>query len=79
MSITLTQSDFEVYPIFIHYLLRRSRAHSRSPGTPFTLFLLPIVDIAQREGFLLNQELDDMKDMIQRLEEQGIALEKANN
>jgi hypothetical protein len=37
------------------------------------------VDIAQREGFLLNQELDDMKDMIQRLEEQGIALEKANN
>jgi len=37
------------------------------------------VDIAQREGFLLNQELDDMEDMIQRLEEQGIALEKANN
>jgi exonuclease VII small subunit len=37
------------------------------------------MDIAQREGFLLNQELDDMEDMIQRLEEQGIALEKANN
>jgi exonuclease VII small subunit len=37
------------------------------------------VDIAQREGFLLNQELDDMEDMIHRLEEQGIALEEANN
>jgi hypothetical protein len=44
---------------------------------PFTLFLLPIVDIAQREGFLLNQELDDIEEMLQQLEEQGTALEKA--
>jgi hypothetical protein len=37
------------------------------------------VDTAQREGFLLNQEFDDMEEMLQRPEEQGIALEKANN
>jgi hypothetical protein len=33
----------------------------------------------QREGFLLHQELDDMEEMLQQLEELGIAVEKANN
>lgn len=33
----------------------------------------------QRDGFLLSQEVDDMENMLQRLEEQGRSLERTSN